>query len=138
MTQRPVFLYDGDCAFCSACAQIIERFMTTPAEVKPWQWADIDALGLTVEQCDSAVQWVRPGVPTRAGPEAIAELLLSARGWLGFWKLAGAVLRLPPVRWVAWPVYRWIARNRDRMPGGTAACALPQAQRGTGTGPAGA
>lgn len=124
-----VFLYDGDCAFCSKCATVIERFMKTRAEVKPWQWADLDALGLTVDECDAAVQWVAPGASPQAGPDAIARLLRGAKGAFGFWKAAGFVLSLPPVRWVAWPVYRWVARNRDRMPGGTAACALPQAHR---------
>ena len=129
MSQQTVFLYDGDCAFCSKCAQVIEKHMTTPAKVSPWQWVDIDKLGLTVDECDAAVQWVAPGEPTKAGPEAIARLLRTSRGAFGFWKLAGVVLSFPPVRWLAWPIYRWIARNRDKLPGGTAACALPQAQR---------
>jgi hypothetical protein len=29
----------------------------------------------------------------------------------------------------AWPAYRPISRNRDRLPGGTAVCALPRAER---------
>jgi len=33
------------------------------------------------------------------------------------------------VLWAAWPMYRWIARNRHRLPGGTATCSLPQAER---------
>ena len=47
----------------------------------------------------------------------------------GAWRPLGRLLGLAPVRAAAWPVYRWIARNRHRLPGGTAACSLPQAER---------
>lgn len=124
---RPTFLYDGDCAFCSACARFVERRIPSPAQVLPWQFADLDALGLTADECEGAVQWVAPGRRlTAAGPDAIAALLATSRP---VWRVAGGVLRLRPVRALAWPAYRWVARNRHRMPGGTAACSLPQAQR---------
>lgn len=131
---RPVFVYDGDCAFCTTCARFVERHVPTPARVVPWQFADLDALGLTVAQCEVAVQWVEAGPPgaAAAGPDAIAALLRSSGP---AWRIAGRVLRLPPVRALAWPAYRWVARNRHRMPGGTAACALPQAAREGGYGP---
>ncbi|MGH8795140.1 MAG: thiol-disulfide oxidoreductase DCC family protein [Stackebrandtia sp.] len=129
MSDQAVFLFDGDCAFCSLCAKFIGRRMRTEAQVLPWQEVDIDALGLTEEACDAAVQWAAPGEPVKAGPDAIARLLRSAGGAFGLWRVAGALLALPPARWLAWPVYRWVARNRHRMPGGTAACSLPQSQR---------
>ncbi|HEU5107663.1 MAG TPA: DUF393 domain-containing protein [Micromonosporaceae bacterium] len=115
---NPTFVYDGDCAFCSACARFVERRVPTPARVTPWQFADLDALGLTAEQCERAVQWVDGG-SSAAGPEAIARLLRSSRP---YWRVAGRLLGLRPVLALAWPVYRWVARNRHRMPGGTAAC----------------
>jgi predicted DCC family thiol-disulfide oxidoreductase YuxK len=123
---RPTFVYDGDCAFCSSCARFIERRVSTRAQVVPWQRSDLAALGLTEAQAEEAVQWVEPGRPTMAGPAAIAVLLLDAQ-W--YWRILGALLRPKPVQWLAWPVYRWISRNRHRMPGGTPACSLPQAQR---------
>lgn len=128
---RPVFLYDGDCAFCSSCARFIDRRVHTSADVLAWQFADYASLGLTLEDVDTAVQWVvrdAEGRPVRAlaGPAAISALLKDAGG---LWRPIGAVLGLRPVLAVAWPVYKWVARNRDKMPGGTAACALPAAQR---------
>lgn len=124
---RPVFLYDGDCSFCTTCAQFIERRIPTSAEVTPWQFADLDALGVTQAEAEEAVIWVpRGGGATAAGPVAIARLLVDAGS---FWRPLGWVLGLAPVRWVAWPLYRLISRNRHRMPGGTAACSLPQAER---------
>lgn len=120
------FVYDGDCAFCTSCARFVERRVPTEAAVVPWQFADLGRLGLTAEQCEQAVQWVEPGRPALAGPEAIAALLRSSGR---AWRVVGRLLQFRPVRALAWPVYRLIADNRDRMPGGTAACALPQAAR---------
>lgn len=124
--ERPVFIYDGDCSFCTTCAQFIERRIPTTAVVTPWQFADLDALGVTQAEAEEAVVWVASDGSTAAGPVAIARMLVDAGS---FWRPLGWVLGLAPVRWVAWPVYRLIARNRHRMPGGTAACSLPQAER---------
>ncbi len=123
---RPTFLYDGDCAFCSACARFIERRMRTSAVVIPWQFADLDSLGVTQQQAEEAVQWIDVDGRVASGPEGIARLLVDSGS---YWRPLGWLLGLRPVLWLAWPAYRWVARNRHRMPGGTAACSLPQAQR---------
>jgi predicted DCC family thiol-disulfide oxidoreductase YuxK len=120
----PTFVFDGDCAFCSSCARFIDRRFPSSAPVVAWQFADLDALGLTETECEEAVQWV--GSRRTAGPEAIGDLLVSAGS---YWKLLGRLLLLRPVLVAAWPVYRLISRHRDRLPGGTAMCALPQAER---------
>jgi predicted DCC family thiol-disulfide oxidoreductase YuxK len=123
------FLYDGDCAFCSACARFIERRIPTSAQVQPWQFSDLPALGLTMDACDEAVQWVsttESGRLAAEGPVAIAALLRTST-W--FWRVTGRVLGWRPATAIAWPVYRWVSRHRDRMPGGTAACAVPSSQR---------
>jgi predicted DCC family thiol-disulfide oxidoreductase YuxK len=126
---RPVFLYDGDCAFCTSCARFIERHIPTSAEVSPWQFADLDALGVPQDDAEASVQWIdqRAARPLRAaGPAAIARLLVDAGS---YWRPLGWMLDRRPVRWIAGPAYRLIARNRHRLPGGTAACRLPQAER---------
>lgn len=120
------FLYDGDCAFCTSCARFLERHIHTSARVLPWQFADLATLGVSQEQCEAAVQWVPDGGPAVGGPEAIGVLLRDAGS---YWRPVGWLLGLRPVRWAAWPAYRLISRNRHRLPGGTAACSLPQAQR---------
>jgi predicted DCC family thiol-disulfide oxidoreductase YuxK len=127
---RADFLYDGDCAFCSSCARFIERHVATTARVDPWQFRDLARLGLTAAECDEAVQWVAVDAGGRrtsaAGPAAIAALLRTSSP---LWRMLGAVLATRPALALARPAYRWVARHRDRMPGGTAACALPAAQR---------
>jgi predicted DCC family thiol-disulfide oxidoreductase YuxK len=129
---RPTFVYDGDCAFCTTCAEFVDRRIPTRARVLPWQFADLDGLGLTVAECDAAVQWIGADDVRAAGPDAIARLFGDSRP---VWRVLGALLRLPPVRGLAWPAYRWVARNRHRMPGGTAACSLPAAVRERRYGP---
>jgi predicted DCC family thiol-disulfide oxidoreductase YuxK len=120
------FLYDGDCAFCSSCARFLEKHIPTRARVDAWQFADLDALGVSQEACEAAVQWIPGDGPALAGPEAISALLRDAGS---YWRPLGWLLGLRPALWVAWPAYRLISRNRHRLPGGTAACSLPQAQR---------
>jgi predicted DCC family thiol-disulfide oxidoreductase YuxK len=115
-------LYDGDCAFCATCAEFVRRRVPTDARIVPWQRTDLPALGVSREQCLEAVQYVAPGRPVRSGPAAIAALLRASPSG---WRLLGVALGLPGVEAVSWPVYRWIARHRHRLPGGTAACAVP-------------
>jgi predicted DCC family thiol-disulfide oxidoreductase YuxK len=123
---RPTFVFDGDCSFCTSCAQFIERRIPSHATVVPWQFADLNALGLTQAQAEEAVQWVAADGTIASGPDAIALLLRDAGR---FWTVPGRALQLRPVRFAAWPAYRWVADHRHLLPGGTAACSLPQAQR---------
>ena len=51
-----------------------------------------------------------------------------ARQWISYEALTEA-LQSGLVRLMAWPAYRWIADHRHLLPGGTAACSLPQVER---------
>jgi predicted DCC family thiol-disulfide oxidoreductase YuxK len=123
--ERPVLLYDGDCAFCTNCAHVLER-IRPDAEIVPWQFSDLAELGVTEAQAVDAVQWVEAGGTIRSGHEAIAAVLKRA-GWV--WRLAGRVLMLPGISWIVARAYRLIARNRYRLPGGTPACAVSPERR---------
>ncbi|HWJ96605.1 MAG TPA: DCC1-like thiol-disulfide oxidoreductase family protein [Acidimicrobiales bacterium] len=125
----PVLLFDGDCAFCSTCARWLAARIPMPVAVEPWQWTDLEPLGVAVEEVDAAVVLVDVDLHRTHGPDALAGLLRSSTS--GAWRACGRVLGLRPVRALAWPTYRWISRNRHRMPGGTAQCSLPQAERHT-------
>lgn len=118
----PVLVFDGDCAFCSTAARWGRRWVPSRrAEIVAWQQADLDALGLTVEECVEALQWV-DGAQHAAGPVAIAAYLRTARAP---WPVLGAVLATRLATALAWPVYRWVAAHRHQLPGGTPQCALP-------------
>ncbi|MBD0688644.1 thiol-disulfide oxidoreductase DCC family protein [Streptomyces sp. CBMA123] len=135
VVKDPVLVFDGDCAFCSSCVRWGERFLRQTLasggwESVPFQFADLPALDavagglgeVSAERAEREVLWVTPGGRVYGGAQAVARLLLRTGG---AWAYLGAVLTLAPVRPVAGVVYRWVARNRHRMPGGTAACALP-------------
>jgi predicted DCC family thiol-disulfide oxidoreductase YuxK len=122
---RPVLLFDGDCAFCTSCAQLLER-IGPDAEIVAWQLTDLAELGITEERATEAVRWVESDGTVRSGHEAIAATLTAAGG---IWKVAGRTLLLPGISWLAAKTYRLVAGNRHRLPGGTPACARPAAQR---------
>ncbi|GGX98250.1 hypothetical protein GCM10010324_50790 [Streptomyces hiroshimensis] len=121
-----MLVYDGDCGFCTTSVRCAETYVRPRCDVVAWQFADLDALGVTQERAEHELLWIAPGGTVYGGAQAVAKLLLSARGG---WAVAGAVLTLPPVRWAAHGLYRLIADNRHRLPGGTAACALPAGRR---------
>lgn len=96
--ERPVFLYDGDRALCTRCAEFIERRIPTSARVVPWQWVDLAPLDVTEAQAEASVQWIGREGAVAAGPEAVARLLVEAGG---LWRPLGWV-DIGPVRWLAW------------------------------------
>ncbi|GAA0317792.1 DUF393 domain-containing protein [Actinoallomurus spadix] len=131
---RPVLVYDGDCGICTKAVRLVgdtapsgRRWPRVPAdaEVIPFQHADLAALGTTAERAEHEVLWVEDG-RVHGGAQAVARLLMRAGG---FWRPLGLLTRVPPFRWAAHGLYRLIANNCHRLPGGTPACALPAAER---------
>lgn len=116
---RPIFLYDGDCSFCTSCARILGR-IGPDAEILAWQDTDLGQLGIAKEQATDAVQWIQIDGTVRSGHEAIAAILDTAGR---IWKITGRMLLLPGISWMAAKIYRLVADNRYRLPGSTPACA---------------
>ncbi len=117
----PVLVFDGDCAFCSTSVRVATRWIGRMPTVTPYQFTDLEQLGLTAAECEQAVRYVAGDHRRYAGEDAISMLLLGAgRGW---WVL-GSLMRLPGVHWLSGVAYRWVARNRHRLPGGTPECSL--------------
>jgi predicted DCC family thiol-disulfide oxidoreductase YuxK len=119
---RPVLVFDGDCGVCSSAARLVSgrlRRRGSDFAVEPWQRLDLDAYGLTPQQCSEALRWVAADGAVSTAQDAVARCLLACRAWV---RPAGAVLLVPGIRQVAGLVYRWVARNRHRLPGGTPAC----------------
>ena len=115
-------IYDGDCAFCLRCVQWMQKHFKRVPQIVAWQQADLAALGVTAEQCHTAVQWVSADSSRRlSAHKAIARVCKDAGGLI---TVAGWLMSMPVVSPIAGVVYRWVARNRQKMPGGTAACAI--------------
>jgi predicted DCC family thiol-disulfide oxidoreductase YuxK len=123
--ERPVLVFDGDCAFCTNCARFLER-IGPDAEIVAWQLTDLTDLGITAEQASDAVQWVEVDGTVRTGHGAIAAVLSTAGP---VWKAIGRTLTLPGLSWLAAKAYRLVANNRYRLPGGTPACAVTDGRR---------
>lgn len=121
-TASPTLIFDGDCAFCTSSVRWVERRFRRQPVIIPWQRADLGSLGLTREQCETALQFVDDRGRVGSGEVAVARLLIHAgKGW----RILGSIMLIPGIRQVCGLGYRWVAKNRHRLPGGTAACALP-------------
>ncbi|MGH8775502.1 MAG: thiol-disulfide oxidoreductase DCC family protein [Jiangellaceae bacterium] len=123
---HPVLVYDGDCRFCASCVDFVTRRVHTSAEIVAWQLTDLDALGTTQERAQYELLWIDASGRIDGGAQAVAQILVDAGG---AWRPLGRAMRVPPVRWVAHVVYRVVANNRHRLPGGTPACAIPAEER---------
>lgn len=126
MSNRSALVYDGDCAFCTTSVNYLMRWLRPNCTVTPWQFADLAALGVTQRRAEYEVLYISPAGTVHGGAQAVARLMLSAGG---VWAWPGGLLTLPPVRWIAHGVYRIVAANRHRLPGGSPACALPADRR---------
>ena len=88
-------------------------FSQHPAPVA-WQDTDLASLGLTAEQCDTAVQFVSIDRRISSGSDAAARVLIVA----GFpFNIAGRIMLLPGISFIAQSVYKWVANNRRRFKG---------------------
>jgi predicted DCC family thiol-disulfide oxidoreductase YuxK len=109
-----VLVYDGDCGFCTWTASLGSRVLPAPVDVVPFQRADLPALGLSLPEVETAVQWVAPDRSAVAGHRAIAAWLIAS----GFpWSLLGRSMLLPLVSPLCARIYHVISVNRHRIPG---------------------
>jgi predicted DCC family thiol-disulfide oxidoreductase YuxK len=121
--ELPLLVFDGDCGFCTTWVHRLEAWLPRfPASI-PWQWADLDALGLDADDVRDFA-WYLTKRHSYAGAMAFAALLRS-QPRMGL-RFAGAVLSTPPFSLVAALGYNVISRYRHILPGGTPACAMPR------------
>lgn len=114
-------IYDADCGFCTRSAQWLQQ--DDGIDIQAWQFIDdLDELGLNEQMVVEAAHWLENGTVVASGSDAIGRALI-ARG--GIYNAVGQSIVAAPVRPFARGVYKVIARNRHKMPGGTAACRIP-------------
>lgn len=118
----PLMLFDGDCGFCTRSALASRgRWFRARVDVRPFQRVDLVVHNLTVDKCGETLHVVDNDGSVHVGSDAVAVVLRESRFP---WPIIGAFLRLPGVRWVAQGAYAIVARNRHKLPGGSAACEL--------------
>jgi predicted DCC family thiol-disulfide oxidoreductase YuxK len=113
-------IFDGDCGFCTTSAGWARR-IAPDVETVAWQLTDLDALGVSADAAAAEVQFVDADGRVSGGAAAVARLLLASGGLLGG---LGRLMLLPVVRNVAAWIYKLVAANRYRLPGGTPACRI--------------
>jgi hypothetical protein len=129
----PLLVFDGDCAFCTTSVHWYEKRFPGAFTAVPYQRADLDPLGLTERECHARLQWIGdtrdPRGTRESGARAVGALCRTgghARGGAGgaLWRAAAGLTVVPPFSWLAEGLYRVVAANRQRLPGGTPACRL--------------
>ncbi len=116
-----LLVYDGQCGFCIRSARWIEARLPADARVDPWQSLELEKLGLSQSDAETAVWWIdeRGSRPRRCrGADAIGWSLVAAGG---AWGIVGRLIAHPPLLWLARPTYSLVAANRHRLPGPRAA-----------------
>ncbi len=118
---RNALIYDADCGFCTTSASWISARLASGSTILPSHDLDLDAHGLTLDDVMTAAYWIDDSGTAHRGSVGIA---LALRNSSAPWSWAGAVMAVPPVSWLAAAVYPIVAKNRHRLPGATAACAI--------------
>ena len=119
-----ILFFDGKCAFCAWSVRwVARRDRRGRITYAPLQGSLAVHHGLArhAAENDGTMVVLREGdgrVFLRS--DAWFEVIRALGGW---WRVL-TVLRVLP-RWLRDGIYRWIARNRHRLPGRTATCGLP-------------
>ena len=120
-----VLIYDGDCQFCQLSLDFGIKNLRIFPQYVAFQKIDPQDFGLTASQVRSQI-WLAQKTPSTA--EALgghlaagAILKLQPSRWL---RVLGWLATTPPTSWVASLLYKVIAANRHRLPGGSRACKL--------------
>ena len=115
-----LFVFDGDCAFCSSSMRVLRKMTKGRIESVPYQFLNLEQIGLLRSEAESAVQYLSNESRYR-GAEAIARCLMDAKT---IWSALGWIMRAPVILSFAEIVYSLVAANRHRLPGGTPECQL--------------
>ena len=125
MQKSWVLIYDGDCQFCQLSLDFGIRNLRIFPKYVAFQKIDPKDFGLTASQVRSQI-WLAqksPAISAALGGHLAAGAILKLQPsrWL---KVLGWLATTPPASWAANLLYKLIAANRHRLPGGSRACKL--------------
>jgi predicted DCC family thiol-disulfide oxidoreductase YuxK len=125
MQESSVLIYDGDCQFCQLSLEFGIKNLRIFPQYVAFQRIDPKDFGLTDKQVRAQI-WLAKKSPAKdvalGGHLAAGAILrLQPSLWL---RVLGWLASTPPTSWVASLVYKLIAANRHRLPGGSRACKI--------------
>ncbi len=119
MNTDALLIYDGDCAFCKQSLKWALDKLPAFCRYVAFQKVDFNALGLNLADVQQQV-WLIDGDRKLGGHLAVSWLFRNQPA-LG-WRVLGWLIKaFSPISAL---VYRWVAKNRHRLPGGTAECTI--------------
>ncbi|MBT2492805.1 DUF393 domain-containing protein [Streptomyces sp. ISL-96] len=124
-----VLAFDGDCGFCRAAVDRITTHARPALRAVAWQALPAQSTEPHLERLDREVLLLLDGQVLAGGAQALAQFLRTSP--VRRYRLASALLRTPGLRACAAVGYRWVADNRQRMPGRSNACTLPSSNSTT-------
>ena len=122
---KQILIYDGDCQFCRLSLDFGIRHLTKFPRFVAYQSINPASYGLSLTDVASQVWLVTPSgesLKPVGGYLAVAQILLEQPEF--YWRWLGFVMKTPPFSLLADLVYKWVAKNRHRLPGGSRACKL--------------
>lgn len=119
MNTDALLIYDGDCAFCKQSLKWALAKLPEFSRYVAYQKVDFRQFGLELEDVQSQV-WLIEGGRNLGGHRAVSWLFRQQKP-LG-WRSLGLLIDVfSPISAL---VYKWVANNRHRLPGGTAECVI--------------
>ena len=121
-------IFDGDCGFCTTSVRWLEKHLSEFPIAVPFQWADLESLGVTEAEARDRVWFVVGGQGSggrRFGGHRAVSALLRRQSHIG-WRFLGHLLVAPGFSLIAAGGYALVARYRYKLPGGTPACKMPR------------
>ena len=113
-------LYDADCSFCTRSIDVLMA-KGAGATFRPIHTADLTDLGVDSQRATREMPAVLSNGQIVYGAQAFQAALSTGPWWM---RSLAAVMGCWPVSVFTRIVYRWVAANRQHLPGGTATCEI--------------
>ena len=108
----PTLIYDGECGFCGRVLTWgLRHFMAFPRAIASSS-DEAKTHGLSEQQLAESIWIVGAGTPLPAAKAAAFILKMQPNP---LWRIAGFVMSLWPISYLAKKAYFWVAKNRGRF-----------------------
>ena len=108
-------IYDGECPVCISL-KTFSQDKITDAQIEFIPYQDLapedQSLGIAPSEAQHSIFVVGTGQSPTRGARAVFEVM---QRMPGFWRVAGKLLAIPLLSWLAEPFYRLFARYRHKI-----------------------